>query len=132
MILKTLAAAALAVPLVATGAQASEADAAYGVAEGNFYANIENNVGWTAGDYDGALTEFHVGYGFDLNEKASLYIQGGPALVNVDGEGTETEFSAYIGGEAQLAEKLDLYGEVGYLTGDLDSVTTEVGVTYTF
>lgn len=96
------------------------------------YANIENNIGWVGGEYQGALTEFHVGYSEDVSEDLNLYVQGGPALVNVDGEGTETEFSAYVGGEYAATEKLDVYAEVGYLTGDEDTVTTEVGVTWNF
>ena len=95
-------------------------------------ANVNNEAGWRGGTFEGAVTEFHVGYDYTVNEKASVYLQGGPALVSVEGEGTETEFSLEFGGEVALADKLDLYGDINYITGDEDGVATEVGLKYSF
>lgn len=134
MILKSIFAAAVAAPLLASGAFAGEGEEATFIEtlQDGAYANIENNVGWTGGDYTGALTEFHVGYDYEINDSANVYLQGGPALVAVDGEETETEFSAYLGGEVAATESVSFYGELGYLTGEEDSISTEVGVTWDF
>ena len=80
------------------------------------YVNIENNAGYTGSDYEASVTDFHVGYEGDLAENLGYYIQGGPALVNVEGEGVENEYSGKVGLDLEVTSRLDVYGEVSFLT----------------
>ena len=102
------------------------------------YANVENNAGWTGSDFDAAVTEVHAGYEFQAGEDVDIYVQAGPAIVAVDGEETETENSGKVGISADVSEKLELYGEVAFITEDQEfdtsdlSLGTKVGVTYRF
>ena len=102
------------------------------------YVNIENNAGFVGSDYEGAVTEFHVGYEGDLGESADWYIQGGPALVSIDGEDNTTELSGKVGINAPLSENLSAYGEVALRTaGEIDfdedlEMGTKLGLKYTF
>ena len=101
------------------------------------YVNIETNAGYVDGEYENATTDFHVGYEGALSENAGFYVQGGPALVNVDGAGTENEYSGKAGVGVDLGEQLNVYGEGSFLTvgqsfeDDLN-VGAKVGVTYRF
>ena len=97
------------------------------------YVNIENNAGWAGNDYTGAVTDFHVGYEGPIGEGASYYIQGGPALVQADGEESETEFSAKAGLGVSLTESLGAYGEISGITSDDDvNYGTKIGLKYNF
>ena len=101
------------------------------------YVNIETNAGYVDGEYENATTDFHVGYEGDLAENVGYYIQGGPALVNVDGAGTENEYSGKAGVGVELSEQLSVYGEVSFLTSNQDfsddlNVGAKAGVTYRF
>ena len=102
------------------------------------YVNIENNAGFTGSDYEGAVTEFHLGYEGGLGENASYYIQGGPALISIDGEENTTELSGKVGVNAPLSESVSVYGEVALRTaGEIDfdedlEMGTKLGVKYTF
>ena len=97
------------------------------------YVNVETNAGWVGDDYTAATTDLHVGYEGALGEEASWYAQGGPALVSIDGEETETEFSGKAGVGVGLTEQLSLYGEVSFLTGEDDTnYGTKVGVKFAF
>ena len=101
------------------------------------YVNIETNAGYVDGEYENATTDFHVGYEGDLAENVTYYVQGGPALVNVDGEGTENEYSGKAGVGVELTEQLSAYGEVSFLTEDQEfsddlNVGAKVGVTFRF
>jgi len=101
------------------------------------YVEIENNAGYVDGEYSASTTDFHVGYEGDLAENVGYYIQGGPALVNVDGEGTENEYSGKAGIGVDLSEQLSIYGEVSFLTVDQSfeddlNVGTKAGVRFTF
>jgi len=80
------------------------------------YVNIETNAGYTDGEYGSATTDFHVGYEGSLSESAGYYVQGGPSIVNVDGEGSENEYSGKAGVGLDLSEQLNVYGEVSFLT----------------
>ena len=101
---------------------------------GGAYGNIENNAAWSGGDYDAAITEVHAGYEWDNG----IYVQGGPAFVNVDGEGTDTEYSGKLGISSDLSENLEVYGEVAFVTVDQDfsfdefNTATKLGVTFKF
>ena len=99
------------------------------------YVNVETNAGWTGDDYAGATTDLHVGFEGALGDSASYYVQGGPAIVAVDGVDTETQFSGKAGLGFGIAESLSAYGEVSFLTAD-DSddlgVGGKLGVKYSF
>ena len=96
------------------------------------YVNVENNAGYSDGDYLGATTDFHVGFegGQDVY---SYYLQGGPAFVSPQGEDGEFQLSGKMGGNVQVAEKVGVYGELSFLTTEEDpSVGTKLGVKYAF
>ena len=98
------------------------------------YANIEANAGWSGSDYSGAVTDIHLGFegGDDVY---SFYLQGGPALVTVDGadSDSEVELSGKIGGAVAASEKLSVYGEISGITGDdNNSYGGKAGVKFLF
>ena len=100
------------------------------------YVNVETNAGWVGEDYVGATTDLHVGYEGALGDSgASYYVQGGPAIVAIDGSDTETEFSGKAGLGIPVSDALGVYGEVSFLTAD-DSddlgVGGKLGVKYSF
>jgi len=104
-----------------------------GAAVAGPYVNIETNAGWVGDDYTAATTDLHVGYEGALGSDASWYVQGGPALVNVDGEETETEFSGKGGLGVAVTEQLSLYGELSFLTGEDDTnYGAKAGVKFNF
>ncbi len=97
------------------------------------YVNIENNTGFTGSDYDGTVTETHIGYGAGLGESAAWYVQAGPAFVAADGENTETELSGKTGLGVDVTDNINVYGEVSFITDEDDNgYGTKVGVTYSF
>lgn len=102
------------------------------------YVNIESNAGFTGTDYEGTVTEFHVGVEGDLSENADFYAQLGPALVSPDGEDRTTELSGKVGVNVALSDSLSAYGEIAAITSDeinLDedlSVGTKLGLKWTF
>ena len=88
------------------------------------YVNVESNIGYPDGDYSGATTDLHIGYEGSLSESAGFYVQGGPAVIAVDGTaGTDTQFSGKGGINAQVTDNFGAYGEVSFLTasGDTDN-----------
>ena len=100
------------------------------------YVNVEANAGWTGDDYNGAITDIHVGYEGLIGESgASYYVQGGPAIVAIDGADTETEFSGKAGIGIPVSDAIGVYGELSFLTAD-DSddlgVGGKLGVKYSF
>ena len=107
-----------------------------GAAVAGPYVNVEANAGWTGDDYTGSVTDIHVGYEGALGDTgASYYVQGGPAIVAVDGADTETEFSGKAGVGVPVTDALGVYGEVSFLTAD-DSddlgVGGKLGLKYAF
>jgi len=92
------------------------------------YVNVETNAGYTGTDYSGAVTDLHVGFDGDLGEDASWYVQGGPAIVSVDGQENETEFSGKVGLNVAVTERLGAYGELSALTTDQDFDTDSLNV----
>ena len=98
------------------------------------YANVEANSGFVGSDYGGTVTDIHVGYESSLTSKSDWYIQGGPAIVAIDGEDQETELSGKVGINVSVTDKLGVYGEVAFLTdGDEDAnYGTKAGVKYSF
>ena len=78
-------------------------------------------------DYQGTVTDVHVGY-----EGANWYVQGGPALIQMDGEDGDVELSGKAGGSYAVSENLSVYGEVSFITGDENGYGTKVGAKYKF
>ena len=106
-----------------------------GAAVAGPYVNVETNAGWAADDYTGATTDIHVGYEGPIGEAASYYVQGGPAVVAVDGADTETEFSGKAGIGVPVSDALGVYGELSFLTAEDDDdfgVGGKLGVKYNF
>ena len=98
------------------------------------YINTEVNNGYYGSEYLGRSVELHVG-AEGTNGKLDYYIQGGPALVAVDGvDGTETELSGKFGGNVNVSEKVAFYGEfAGSTNGDFDNAyNLKAGYKYKF
>ena len=97
------------------------------------YVNVESNASYTGNDYTSRTTDLHVGYEGDVGD-LGYYIQGGPALVNGDAVDGSTDFSGKLGGTVAASEKLDVYGEVSFITDeDADNAYgTKLGVKYNF
>jgi outer membrane autotransporter protein len=99
------------------------------------YVNVETNAGYTGNDYNSATTDLHVGYEGPIGEEAGYYVQAGPAIVAVDGEATTTEFSGKAGVGVDIAENVNVYGEVSFITiddSDDNGYGVKAGVKYTF
>ena len=101
------------------------------------YVNAETNVGYTGNDFNGSVTDLHIGYEGDLGESAGYYVQAGPAIVAVDGEENETEISGKAGLGIDVTESVNIYGEVAFLTEDQDlsdnlGLGVKAGVKYSF
>jgi len=96
------------------------------------YVNVENNAGYSGGDYLGATTDFHVGFE-GAQDVYSYYVQGGPAYSSPQGEDGEFELSGKIGGNVQATDQFGVYGELSFITADEDpSVGSKIGVKYSF
>ena len=101
------------------------------------YVNVENNAGWSGDDYTGAVTDLHVGFEGDLGEDGAWYIQGGPALVQIDGEENDTEVSGKVGASFAVTDKLGIYGEISAITVDQEitdglNLGTKIGAKFNF
>ena len=101
------------------------------------YVNVEANSSLTGADYTSTTTDVHVGYEGG-NDSASFYVQGGPAIVSVDGaDEADTRISGKLGGSIAATDRVDVYGEIALLTADEDTDddtawATKVGVKYAF
>jgi len=99
------------------------------------YVNVETNAGWVGDDYSGATTDIHVGYEGAVGESASYYVQAGPAVVAVDGEETDTQFSGKAGLGVAVTDAVGLYGEVSFLTAEDEDdfgLGGKLGLKYSF
>ena len=102
------------------------------------YVNVESNASWSGDDYVGAVTDIHVGFGGDLGEDASWYVQGGPAILALDGAENETRYSGKVGVAADLTDSLGVYGELSAMTAtdslEMDDlgVGGKLGATFSF
>ena len=107
-----------------------------GAAVAGPYVNVETNAGWTGSDYNGATTDFHVGYEGALGEDASYYVQAGASLVAPDGGTDETVPSGKAGLGVAVTDAVGLYGEVSFIGSGDDSVDRgyagKLGVKYSF
>jgi hypothetical protein len=98
------------------------------------YVNVETNAGWVGDDYTAATTDLHVGYEGEAGA-ASYYVQAGPAIVAVDGEETDTQFSGKAGVGVPVTDSLGVYGEMSFLTADDEDdfgLGGKLGVKYNF
>ena len=101
------------------------------------YVNAETNVGYTGNDFNGSVTDLHIGYEAPLGENAGYYVQAGPAIVAVNGEENETEISGKAGLGIDVSDAVNIYGEVSFLTEEQDlsdnlGVGVKAGVKYSF
>ena len=100
------------------------------------YVNVETNAGWTGADYNGAVTDFHLGYEGALGEKGSYYVQGGIAVVTPDGGDTDTVPSGKAGLGLALTDALGAYGEVSFIGSGDDDIDkgygAKLGLKYSF
>jgi|TARA_R100001530_G_C4240305_1_gene135091 hypothetical protein len=98
------------------------------------YVNVESNAGYTGSDYESRTTDFHVGYE-DTAGAVDWYVQGGPAVISVDGADNDNQMSGKLGANVAATEKLGFYGEISVVTadGDVDnSWGTKIGTKYSF
>ena len=98
------------------------------------YVNVETNAGWVGDDYTAATTDLHVGFEGEAGA-ASYYVQAGPAIVAVDGEETDTQFSGKAGVGVPVSDAIGVYGELSFLTADDDDdfgLGGKLGVKYNF
>ena len=97
------------------------------------YVNTEINSGWNGSDYGSSQTDLHVGYEGSA-QQLSYYLQGGPAIVSVDGEDANTELSGKAGASFQATDALSVYGEISFVTTDADenNYGTKAGLKWTF
>tara|TARA_B100000965_G_C19221384_1_gene596086 strand:- start:108 stop:473 length:366 start_codon:yes stop_codon:yes gene_type:complete len=105
-----------------------------GAAVAGPYVNVETNAGWVGDDYSGATTDIHVGYEGNAGD-ASYYVQAGPAIVAVDGEDTDTQFSGKAGLGIPVSDAIGVYGEVSFLTAEDDDdfgLGGKLGLKYSF
>ena len=100
------------------------------------YVNVEANAGWTGDDYTSTTTDVHVGYEGAIGESgASFYVQAGPAIVAVDGEETDTQFSGKAGVGIPVSDSVGVYGELSFLTAEDEDdfgVGGKLGLKYNF
>jgi len=98
------------------------------------YVNVETNAGWVGDDYTSATTDLHVGYEGTAGA-ASYYVQGGPAIVAVDGQETDTQFSGKAGVGIPVSDAVGVYGELSFLTAEDEDdfgVGGKLGLKYNF
>ena len=98
------------------------------------YVNVETNAGWVGDDYTSATTDLHVGYEGTAGA-ASYYVQAGPAIVAVDGEETDTQFSGKAGIGVPVSDAIGVYGEMSFLTTEDEDdfgLGGKLGVKYNF
>ena len=108
--------------------------ASAGAALAGPYVNVETNAGWVGDDYTAATTDLHVGFEGEAGA-ASYYVQAGPAIVAVDGQETDTQFSGKAGVGVPVTDALGVYGELSFLTAEDEDdfgLGGKLGVKYNF
>ena len=97
------------------------------------YINAESNASYTGNDYTSRATDLHIGYEGDVGS-LGYYIQGGPQFGAADGADGETDFSGKGGLNIAASEKLDIYGEVSFVTDEVNDTAygTKIGAKYKF
>ena len=95
------------------------------------FVNVENNAGYQDG-YLGSTTDIHVGFE-GSSDVYGYYVQAGPAIVAPDGDEAEMEISGKIGGSVQATDSFGVYGEVSFITDDIEPIFgTKIGLKYAF
>ena len=95
------------------------------------FVNVENNAGYQDG-YLGSTTDIHVGFE-GSSDVYGYYLQAGPAVVAPDGDEAEMEISGKIGGSVQATDSFGVYGEVSFITDDIEPIFgTKIGLKYAF
>ena len=97
------------------------------------YVNAESRASYSGNDYQSRNTDLHIGYEGDLG-KLGYYVQGGPTFGGADGADGNTDFSGKLGGSVAASEKLDVYGEISFLTDETADTAygTKIGAKYSF
>jgi len=95
------------------------------------YVNVESNANYTGSDYTSRATDLHIGYENELGSLA-YYVQGGKTINAADGVDSESNFSGKLGGSVSATDKLGVYGEVSFITGDTNGYGAKVGAKYAF
>jgi len=95
------------------------------------YVNVENNAGFSGSNFNGHVTDFHLGYESG-NDVASYYVQAGPSIFAPDGGEEETKLTGKLGGSVQATERLSVYGEVAATFDDVNDYGTKLGLKYSF
>lgn len=96
------------------------------------YVNIENNAGFSGSDFNGHVTDFHLGYENSTNF-GSYYVQAGPSIFAPDGGEEETKLTGKVGGSIQASERVSIYGELAAtFDSDQNDYGTKLGVKYSF
>ena len=97
------------------------------------YVNAESKAKYTGSDYKSTRTDLHIGYEGKAGQ-LGYYIQGGPALQAADGVDGTTDFSGKGGIKIAATEKLDVYGEVSFVTDETTDTAygTKIGAKYKF
>lgn len=96
------------------------------------YVNVENNAGFSGSNFNGHVTDFHLGYEGDTS-LGSYYVQAGPSIFAPDGGEEETKFTGKVGGSIQASERVSIYGELAAsFNSDVNDYGTKVGVKYNF
>lgn len=96
------------------------------------FVNIENNAGFSGSDFNGHVTDFHLGYE-DSTNFGSYYVQAGPSIFAPDGGEEETKLTGKVGGSIQASERVSIYGELAAtFDSDENDYGTKLGVKYSF
>ena len=97
------------------------------------YVNAESKAKYTGSDYKSTRTDLHIGYEGKAGQ-LGYYIQGGPALQAADGVDGTTDFSGKGGVKIAATEKLDVYGEVSFVTDETTDTAygTKIGAKFKF
>ena len=96
------------------------------------YVNVEANAGWSGTDYSGSVTDLHLGYEHSEGPY-SVYVQGGPAILQPDGADSDMEFSGKLGGSVAASDAFSFYTEISGITGDdNNSYGGKLGAKYAF
>ena len=107
-----------------------------GAAVAGPYVHVETTAGWTGSDYNGATTDFHVGYEGALGESATYYVQGGASLVTPDGGSDDTVPSGKAGIGVAVTDAVGVYGEVSFIGSGDSSIDRgyggKLGLKYSF
>ena len=97
------------------------------------YVNLESNASYTGNDFTSRTTDLHIGYEGEVGS-LGYYIQGGPAFQSPDGTDGNTDFSGKGGLSIAATEKIDVYGEVSFVTDETTDTAygTKIGAKYKF